>query len=131
MKPGVYNLETRRGDTFRRTVRLRERLWNPALNDGAGGYESGAYLDLTGYSAPKAQFRETKLDPTVALELTCTILTQSGDTLGGVRFYATDTLMSALDKASYVWDFEMLNPDGDRDTYLAGTVTNDLDVTHT
>ena len=130
MKPGVCNFDTIRGDTFRRVVRLRERVWNPALNDGAGGYEAGNYIDLTGYSAPKAQFRETKLDVAVTVELTCTILTQSGGTLGGIRLYAADTLTRNMDKDKYVWDLELLNPAGDRDTYLTGVINNTLDVTH-
>lgn len=76
-------------------------------------------LDLTGYSAAA----QLKLDyeDVSPVDFTCTIVAPATD--GRVRIYLPTTASSTLEPGSYIWDFQIENPDGDVRTYLAGDVT--------
>lgn len=124
MKPGKYDLDLYQGDTFRRTFRVRARLFDT----DSGLWTAGDYIDLTGYTG-KCQFRETVIATDVAAELAVTILDQNA-TPGGISVTLTPAQATALTKAAYKWDLQLTNPAGDVSTYLAGTVTVTQEVTH-
>lgn len=127
MKPYQHDIEIYRGDTFELFFRVRTRVWNPALNGGAGGYEPGPYRDLTGF-AGTSQVRSTAdaVDP-AALDFTVTIADQI-TTTGGVLVRATPALTAALVISAGVYDVQLA--DGtDKFTYIKGGVTVDPDVT--
>lgn len=80
-------------------------------------------LDLTGYTAAaslKSDFADSA--PT---DFTCTVTGITGE----VRIYLSSTLSSALVAGDYIWDFEIINEDGDARTYITGDVTVYNEVT--
>jgi len=122
MKPGVYDLEIYQGDTFRRTLRLRQRV----LDTDGVTWISGAYIPLTGYTGA-AQVRETKIATDVTATMTVTVLDQT-ITPGGVTLYMPASATSLITK-DQVWDLQLTAPNGDVTTFLAGAVTLVQEVT--
>ena len=101
--PSNYDLELYRGDYFSTSVVLKD--------------SDGIVLDLTGYTA-QCSIRASYSDVT-SYDATCTITPASG--LIDVLF--PTSVMETLAAGSYIWDFQVTNPDGNVRTYLAGDVT--------
>ena len=128
MKPLKKDIEIRRGDTFELFFRVRTRVWNPALNGGAGGYEPGPYRDLTGYTVT-SQFRSSEDAADPALTFTCTLTNQT-TTPGGVLVRATPAQTAALTIFAGGYDVQLATAGMvDAWTYIEGTVTVDKDWT--
>ena len=80
-------------------------------------------IDLTGYTA-RASMKLTYNDSN-PVDFTCTV---TGG-IGKVRVYLPSSESANLVPGHYIWDFEIINDDGDSRTYLAGDVTVNAEVT--
>lgn len=128
MIPANQPITLTRGDYFPMGLRIRTMVWDPTANDDAGGYVPSDYRDLTGCTV-LGQIRKTTEDPTVLATFTATILNQVDDaTVGKVRLelFHEDTKDLPLtdDKAKLVWgyDIQVLDPSGEPETYVTGSV---------
>jgi len=111
--PSNWDLKIYEGDTVRFTVTVTD------AND--------VPINLTGYSAA-AQLKTSFSDAT-PVAFTCTITTPAS---GVVEVYlAPATTAALIAGTSYIWDFQLTEPDGDVRTYLAGDVTVVPEVTTT
>lgn len=128
MIPAPVDITIRRGDTKIVFFRVRERVWNPAANGGAGGYLPGAYRDLTGWTI-LSQIRETTESASPAATFTATLSDQVA-VPGGVtlRLPPATTAGLTLPVGGGVWDVQLTDTVGDVHTYLAGAVTFEKDV---
>lgn len=82
--PYTQQITIYRGDTFTQMLRLRQRQWNPLLNQGQGGWMPGAYRDLTGWSGG-FQIRTQPDSPAAAATGVVTIMDQT-TTPGGITY---------------------------------------------
>jgi hypothetical protein len=74
-------------------------------------------IDLTGYTAEASlKLNYTDSSP---VDFTCTL---TAPTLGQVKIYLASTISSALVPGDYIWDFQIVKPNGDARTYIAGDV---------
>lgn len=135
MNPVNQPITLWRGDYFSMGMRLRDTVWNPALNDGEGGYEPGDYQDLTGCTVA-GHIRRTPDDPEILASFTGTILDQSDpDTKGRIlwELFHEDTKDLPLNpdaKTKWGYDLQVSSPDGEPDTPQYGSVTVKGDYTH-
>lgn len=119
MIPATYDIELYRGDTYRKTFRIRT-----VTPDG----EPGDYFDLTGCE-PLAQVRSVVKAPTILQEFDAELLDQTDpDTVGAVRVALTGVQTADLPDNA-VWDIQLTHPTDDVHTYLAGKVTAKGQVT--
>jgi hypothetical protein len=127
MIPYPKDIKVRRGDTKRIFFRVRERVWNPALNGGAGGWEAGPYRDLTGWTV-LAQIRETTESAEPTATFTTTLSNQT-TTPGGVELKLAPAVTAAmtLPAAGGGWDVQLTDLAGDVHTYIEGKVTFEKD----
>lgn len=79
--------------------------------------DDGDPIDLTG-TVPRAVMKET-YESTIKYGFTCTL----GLATGEVRIFMPTSLSTTLTAKSYIWDFEILDEDGNTRTYLTGDVT--------
>jgi hypothetical protein len=107
--PTNYDLEIYKGDFVEAFVIVRDDNADP--------------INLTGYTA-QAQLK-TNYDDSSPVEFECTV---TGPT-GQVRIYLSSADSSTLVPGDYIWDFQVVNPDGDARTYIAGDVTVHNEVT--
>ena len=112
-RPAKLDIDIYQGDTFELIFRLK----TPA----------GSYVNLTGATA-KAQVRATAATTSVLAEFTASVLTQTGDTLGGVKLLLSSAQTTLLN-ANGAWDVQVTFSDGTVKTYLAGTVTLIKEIT--
>jgi hypothetical protein len=85
----------------------------------------GVPMDLSGYTA--AASLKIDYEDVAPVDFTCTIV---GDgSAGQVRIYLPTTASSTLVAGDYIWDFELINGDGDARTYMTGDVTVHPEVT--
>ena len=111
MLPAKYDIkDLYRGDTYRRTFRLRFVNADDTLGD---------YADLTGCE-PLAQIRTAVRAPEILETFDVTILDQT-ETPGGVQIELTPEQTATLPDTGR-WDLQLTHPNGDVRTYLAGTV---------
>lgn len=88
-------------------------------------------VDLTGYTDEKAQIRTQKDqaaddDPLAEFSITIT----PGALTSDVEFVLAEVVTDDLPvTTTAVWDFEMVDPDGHKQTHLAGSVTIAAPVT--
>lgn len=128
MQPVVQDITVRQGDRFDLFVRLREKVWNPALNAGAGDWEPGDYIDLTGKTV-RSQIRNDAADATVRAEFTVAISNQV--TLKGgclLTLFPDDTKVLTANGV-YDVEIETTATPTDTETFLEGAVTLVKEVT--
>lgn len=120
MKPATVNLDGDRqiyqGDDYELTLFINQA-------DGV------TPLNLTGYTALKAQVRVSATTPQVMAEFACALGNQTtapGSVIISLTASQT-TGMSAT--ASAAWDFEMVNTSSKKGTWFAGSVTIVAEVT--
>lgn len=119
MIPAKYDITLYRGDTFRRTFRIR------TINEDK---TPGPYADLTGCT-PLAQVRSAERAPTIVETIGSVILDQTDPaTLGSITISLTATQTAELADSTR-WDIQLTHPNGDVHTYLAGGVTAKGQVT--
>jgi len=85
------------------------------------------YSDLTGCT-PKSQIRATVISATVVAEFVATI-TDQVTIKGGVLLTLAASVTEAMTLVTGVWDCEILYPNGEKKTVLAGPVTMQPGVT--
>lgn len=85
----------------------------------------GVPMDLDGYSAA-ASLKTDYQDPD-GIDFICSI--EGDGSAGQVRIYLPSASSSTLDPGDYIWDFELINPQGDSRTYMTGDVTVYPEVT--
>lgn len=73
-------------------------------------------IDISG-QVPKAQLKEN-YDSQNAIDFECSLI--SDDT---VRIYLPSFKSYDLQSATYIWDFQLTNADGDERTFFTGDVT--------
>jgi hypothetical protein len=114
MKPGIVNLVCPQGATFRRT--LTWKIGNTPIN-------------LTGYSA-RMQVREAYDSSSFLLSLTSS---NAGITLGGplgtIVFYISNIDTSNIRAGVYVYDLELIAPNGDVTRLIQGKFDTTPEVT--
>lgn len=79
--------------------------------------ELGVEIDLTGYT-PEAVLKSDYNDRSPK-PFTCTLADPEA---GKVRIFLSSSITSTLLPGSYIWDFQVTNPEGETRTYLAGDV---------
>lgn len=114
-----------RGDYFSGAFRLRSRVWNQVLNNGAGGWEPGPYTDLTGYTGI-FQVRLTEDQTTIDATGTVTVLDQVA-LCGAVRYSLEGPDTQAL-AGLYFFDVQMTDTAGKPRTIIAGQIDFHRDV---
>lgn len=102
--PSNTNLVIYKGDYVEVFVTLLDDSENP--------------LNLTGFTAA-AQLKKTYADSS-PVDFTCSLVNPA--TSGSVRIYLPTSASSTLEAGSYIWDFEVINSNGDARTYLTGDV---------
>lgn len=125
MIPHVEDITIRFGDAKEIFFRVRERVWDPAANGGAGGWVAGDYRDLTGWTV-LSQIRQTTEDATILLTFTPTLGDQS-DLVNGrgavlLKLTGVQTAGLARTLTSAVYDVQLTDAAGDPWTYIAGAV---------
>jgi hypothetical protein len=128
VQPAVQDITVRQGDRFDLFVRLRQKVWNPALNGGAGDWEPGPYVDLTGKTV-RSQVRNTADDTTVRATFTPTISDQV--TLKGgclLTLFPVDT-RALIVNAVYDVEVETTATPTDTETFLEGAITLKKEIT--
>lgn len=129
MIPGAQDLTIQQGDDFTFVFRIRNKVWDPSANGGAGGYVAGDYVDLSGYVGA-AQIRAKASDPTTLGDFTVTLADQTNPTTVGTVIVTMDhTLTAALPTTGGVWDVQLTDTGGLISTYLTGKVTVLAEVT--
>lgn len=125
MQPVTQDITVYQGDYFEFFFRVRDRVWNAALNGGLGGWEPGSYRDLTGKRA-RAEIRATAGGATALATFSYTLFDQTDPlTKGGVLLYLLPAATLAL-VANGVWDVQVesnITTPLDVQTYIAGAVT--------
>ena len=116
--PLTYDLCYYRGDTYRRTIRLRE------LNEDG---TPGDPYDLTGCTvlAQVRQYYDGDVISTVS-----TVVDPDQVNNKGCINLELDTNMETMGGDFAVWDMEVTWPSGDKTTYLKGRVIAQLDVSY-
>jgi hypothetical protein len=102
--PKSYDLEIYKGDYVEMLMTLKD--------------STGAVMDLTGYTAT-ARIR-SNFSSTDYFGFNVTI---PNPELGKVRLYMPTSTSTTLEPGTYIWGFQVTNPNGDSRTYLAGDVT--------
>lgn len=116
MIPGTYNIPThRRGDTTAAVTFTFER--GDPLEP----------IDLTG-AAINIKFRD-RTTKKVALSLTVGSGITITSALDG-EAKINKGAMTPLEAGVYLYDVELIESNGDKNTYIAGTKTVQLDITH-
>jgi hypothetical protein len=104
MVTGVVNFVCPQGSTFRRTL-----TWKTGVTP----------INLTGYSA-RMQVRETHDSSTVVASIT----SGNGITLGGsagtIELYLSNTTTANIRSGLYVYDLEVVAPNGDVSRLIEG-----------
>ncbi len=77
-------------------------------------------LDLTDYTAAKAQVRQQASSTTAMAEFTCTIAADQTTNPGLVTITLTGDQTMAMSPGTWVWDFEMVDGDSLKHTWVAG-----------
>ena len=85
---------------------------------------SGTSINLTGYT-PKAQIKTDYDAVSATADLACTLTGVTGQ----VRIYLSSVASTALPVGSFIWDFQLKQPNNDVRTYLTGDVTVYPEVT--
>lgn len=101
--PANYDLVLYKGDYLPFAVTLQDSDDNP--------------LDLTGFTA-KCSIRAT-FGAVDSFDATCTITPLAGK----VDIVFPSSVTSTMDAGSYIWDFQITDPDENNRTYLTGDVT--------
>ena len=128
MTPASYTIRFTRGDDYRLKVRVRSRVWNPALNGGEGGYEPGPYINIAGWTG-KAQARADADDAGAPLvEMTVTIDANQVANTGTMFIEMADTQTATIPDGA-VWDLELVDTAGEKHTYMSGKMKVKKDVT--
>lgn len=127
MEPYPKQIKVYRGDYFYDSFRVRHRVWNPAYNDGLGGWGPGPYRDMSGWTG-NFQIRATHDSEAVMGQGDVFIIDQ-GEILGGVQFSMEHTETESLIRGEAVYDVQLTDPDGRPHTFLAGVALIDPDVT--
>lgn len=127
MKPYPHQIDVYRGDYFYDTFRVRHRVWNPAYNDGRGGWGPGPYRDMSGWTG-NFQIRATPDSATVMGQGQVFVIDQT-EILGAIQFSMEADQTELLVKGDAVYDVELTDPDGRPHTFLAGIARIDPDVT--
>lgn len=129
MQPVLQDISVYQGDTFDFFFRVRERVWDPALEE----YVAGNYINLTGWSG-KSQIRASADATAVLAEFTVTISDQAV-TPGGVLLVLTPAQTAALPATASptvpaaIWDVQLTNGAGEIRTFIRGAVTVTREVT--
>lgn len=100
--PSNFDLVLYKGDYFSTSVVIKDSTDSP--------------LNLTGYTANcsiKASYSASS-----SFDATCTITALEGK----VDILFPSTVTDGIAAGSYVWDFQVVNPDGNVRTYIAGDV---------
>jgi hypothetical protein len=128
VQPAVQDITVRQGDRFDLFVRLRQKVWNPALNGGLGDWEPGPYVDLTGKTV-RSQIRTTSDAAAVAATFTPTISDQVA-LKGGclLTLFPVDTRSLSVNGV-YDVEVETTATPTDTETFLEGAVTVKKDTT--
>lgn len=129
MKPLSKVWEMVRGDYFDIVFRVRTRVWNPALNGGAGGYEAGDYVDLTGYEG-NFQVRATP-DAAVMAQGVVTILEPQADpdVTGSVLLEIPEAQALLLVPGTQGFDVQLRDSLTRPKTYISGSLIVYADFT--
>lgn len=102
--PKSYDMEIYKGDYVEMLMTLKD--------------STGAAMNLTGYTATakiRSNFTSTEF---FGFNVTIT------DAVAGkIRLYLPSSVSTTLVPGSYIWGFQVTNPNGDSRTYLAGDVT--------
>ena len=116
--PLTYDLVYYRGDTFKRTIRLR------SLNENG---TPGPELDLSGCTvlSQVREYTDGKILTTIDAQVDPDQVTNKGQI-----HLVMDTTFTSYEGEVGVWDMEVTWPDTTKVTYLKGKVINDLDVSH-
>lgn len=101
--PANYDLVLYRGDYLPFAVTLKD--------------SDDAPLDLTGFSA-KCSIR-TNYDAVSSFDAECTITPLAGK----VDIVFLSSVTSTMTAGSYIWDFQITDPDDNNRTYFTGDVT--------
>lgn len=101
--PANYDLVLYKGDYFAISVTLKD--------------SEGSPLDLTGYTA-KCSIRSS-LGASESFDAVCLITALEGK----IDIQLPSGVTSEIAAGSYVWDFQVTNPDNNNRTYFAGDVT--------
>jgi hypothetical protein len=101
--PSNYDLVLYRGDYFSTYVVIKDSTGSP--------------IDLNGYTA-KCSIREN-YGSVSSFDATCNVTTDEGR----VEILFPSSVVETITAGSYIWDFQITNPDGNVRTYLAGDVT--------
>lgn len=116
--PAPLPLTLYQGDSFSLFVRIKAR--------DAGG--TLVYQNLTGCTV-KAQIRLNTEAPQVIAEFSANI-TEQVTLTGGIVLLLTPAQTAAMTELKAVWDCEVLYSNGDKRTFLAGSVALVKEVTH-
>jgi len=101
--PSNYDLVLYRGDYFSTSVVIKDSNDTP--------------INLNGYTA-ESSIRQS-FSSVSSFDATCTITPSAGR----VDILFPSSVVEEITAGSYVWDFQVTNPDGNVRTYLAGDVT--------
>lgn len=123
MIPAPHNIVIKRGDTFSRFIRARDKVWDSA----SGTYIPGPYKDLTGWVGT-CQFR-SDFDAAEVAATATVVLGNQITTPGSFFINMTDEVTSAITEESGVWDAQFVTPAGEVHTYIGGQWTLSKDVT--
>ena len=115
MAAGTYNFASEQGATLERIITYRD--------------SAGALVNLTSYTA-RMQIRVAVETATFILELTTA---NGGITLGGAlgtsSILISDTVMSSIPAATYVYDLEIVSPSGKVTRLVEGKFAVKAEVT--
>lgn len=100
--PANFDMKIYKGDYVELFIIVEDSASNP--------------LDLTGL-VPRSNLRLNYFDE-AAVSFTCTLTGVAGE----VRIYLPSSASRNLAVGSYIWDFEIVKPNGDSRTYLTGDV---------
>lgn len=103
MKPARDDLLIYRGDTLKRSYKLRDE-------------DTKDPIDITGWTF-LAQVRKNSEDDTVVLTPTVSIVDATG---GEFKFESPPADTKDLTPGRYVWDLQSTTPAGEVDTWVAG-----------
>lgn len=128
MKPYAKDFEHVRGDYFEYFFRIRGRVWNPALNGGAGGWEAGSYRDLTDWTG----IFQVRADLQIATPVMASGVVSFTDQVavpGGVWLImeAVESINLAISTTNK-YDVQLTDELGKPRTYLSGNFITSGDV---
>lgn len=122
-RPAIVNIDHYQGDRLEVFFRVRERIWSASSQS----WEIGDYINFTG-GVPKGHVKASKDDLAPFVTFDCSLSNQA-TVPGGVLAVLSPAQTTLMIERTYYYDIQVERGASQVDTYIAGVIVMEKEVT--